>query len=121
MLEMFLDDENWFPVVTPFTAFVALAFVAIACRQRVPAALIVGRALGVFFGLWIGIMGTGHLFAVTTKMILGILPPRIDPWFALPFGFAIAIPGWCLAWLGSRSLWRGPSVGSSLGPNMVGT
>ena len=106
MLEKLLDGKNWFPVVTPLTAFVALAFVAVACHRRVPATLIVGGAFGVFVGLFIGILATGHLFAVTTKMMLGILPPRIDPWFALPFGFAMAVPGWGLAWLGSRSLWR---------------
>ena len=104
MLEMLLDAENWFPVVTPLTAVVALTFVALACRRAVPAVLIVGGAFGVFFGLWLGIMGSGHLFAVTTKMVLGILPPRINPWVALPFGFAMAIPGWGLAWLSSRSL-----------------
>jgi hypothetical protein len=97
MLEVLLKDENWFPVVTPVTAFVAIAFLAIARRRRVPARWIIVGALNLFFGLWIGIMGTGHLFAVTTKMILGILPPNIHPWVALPFGLAIAIPGWWLA------------------------
>ena len=106
MLEKLLDGNNWFPVVIPLTAVVALAFVAIACRRRVPAVLIVGGAFGVFVGLFIGILATGHVFAITTKMTLGILPPRIDPWFALPFGFAMAIPGWSLAWLASRPLWR---------------
>jgi hypothetical protein len=105
MLEKLLDGKNWFPVVTPLTALVALAFVAIACRRRVRATLIVGGAFGVFVGLFIGILATGHVFAITTKMMLGILPLRIDPWFALPFGFAMAIPGYGLAWLGSRSLW----------------
>jgi hypothetical protein len=106
MLEKLLDGKNWFPVVTPLTVVVALTFVAIACRRRVRATMIVGGALGVFVGLFVGVLATGHVFAITTKMMLGILPPRIDPWFALPFGFALAIPGWSLAWLASRSLWR---------------
>lgn len=109
MLEMLLDGKNWFPVVTPLTAFVALAFVTLACRRHVPATVIVGGAFGVFVGLLIGILATGHVFAITTKIMLGILPPRIDPWFALPFGFAMAIPGYGLAWLASRSLWSGDS------------
>jgi hypothetical protein len=112
MLEKLLDGNNWFPVVTPLTALVALAFVAIAYRRRVRAVLIVGGAFGVFVGLFIGILATGHVFAITTKMMLGILPPRIDPWFALPFGFAMAIPGYGLAWLASRSLWSS-DVGAS--------
>jgi hypothetical protein len=105
MLAKLLDGNNWFPVVTPLTAFIALAFVAIACRRRVRATLIVGGAFGVFVGLFVGILATGHVFAITTKMMLGILPPRIDPWLALPFGFAMAIPGYGLAWLASRPLW----------------
>jgi hypothetical protein len=105
MLEKLLDGKNWFPVVIPLTAVVALAFVAMACRRRVPAVLVVGGAFGVFVGLFVGILATGHVFAITTKMMLGILPPRIDPWFALPFGFSMAIPGYGLTWLASRSLW----------------
>lgn len=105
MLETLLDGKNWFPVVAPLTTFVALSFVARACRQRVPTTLIVLGAFGVLVGLFVGIMATGHVFAITTKMMLGILPPRIDPWFALPFGFALAIPGYGLAWLASRALW----------------
>jgi hypothetical protein len=105
MLEKLLDGKNWFPVVTPLTVLVALAFVALACRQRVRATLIVAGAFGVFAGLLIGILATGHVFGITTKMALGSLPPRIDPWFALPFGFAMAIPGYSLAWLATRSLW----------------
>ena len=57
---------------------------------------VVTSALCLFWGLWIGIMGTGHLFAVTTKSVLGALPPKIHLWFAIPFGFAMAIPGWWL-------------------------
>lgn len=105
MLETLLDGKNWIPVVTPLTASVALAFVALARCRRVPAMLIIGGAVGVFVGLFVGILATGHVFAITTKMMLGILPPGIDPWFALPFGFALAIPGYGLAWLASRSLW----------------
>jgi len=56
MLEMLLDDKNWFPVVTPLATFFALAFAALAWRQRVPAIVIVGGVFGVFFGLWIGII-----------------------------------------------------------------
>ena len=58
------------------------------------------------------ILATGHVFAITTKMMLGTLPHRIDPWFALPFGLAMAIPGYGLAWLASRSLWCG-AMGAS--------
>jgi hypothetical protein len=34
MLETLLDGKNRFPVVTPTTAFAAIAFVDLACRQH---------------------------------------------------------------------------------------
>jgi hypothetical protein len=34
MLETLLDGKNWFPVVIPLTAFVALAFVALWLASR---------------------------------------------------------------------------------------
>ena len=37
MLEALLDAENWFPVVTPLAPLVALPFLAVAVRRRVPA------------------------------------------------------------------------------------
>ncbi len=106
ILDALLNDENWFPVVTPTSALVVLVFVAVARRRRVPARWIIAGALNLFFGLWIGSMGTGHLFAVTTKMILGILPPNIQPWVAIPFGFAMVVPGWWLT-VRIRGLVRG--------------
>ena len=57
----------------------------------------------------IGILGIGHLFAVTTKTLLGILPPHIHLWFAIPFGFALTVPAWWLT-MEVRGLVRENSV-----------
>ena len=99
VLQLLLNDENWFPVVTLLAALVVLGFVMVARRRQVPTRAIITSGLNLFFGLWIGIMSTGHLFAVTTKTVLGILRSDIRPWVAIPFGFAIAVPGW---WLTAR-------------------
>ena len=96
VLHLLLNDENWFPVVTPGAALVVLGFVVVARRRQVPTRAIITSGLNLFFGLWIAIMGTGHLFAVTTKIVLGILRPDIRPWVAISFGFAIAVAGWWL-------------------------
>ena len=96
MLQLLLNDENWFPVVTPVAALVVLGFVVVARRRQIPTRAIITSGLNLFFGLWIAIMGTGHLFAVTTKIVLGILRPDIRPWVAISFGFAIAVAGWWL-------------------------
>jgi hypothetical protein len=79
MLEILIEDENWF----------------------------VGAVIS-FFSLWVAILGTGHLFAVTTKMMPGILSPRIQPPLALSIGFAIAVPGWLLTARGMLLLRRPP-------------
>lgn len=96
ILQALLADDNWFPVVTPICLLAVAVFVVLARRRRVPGRLIAVSALNLFFGLWIGIMGAGHLFGVTTKAALGVLPPNIRLWIAIPFGFAIAVPGWWL-------------------------
>ncbi len=102
ILEALLADDNWFPVVTPICLLAVAVFVVLARRRRVPGRLVAVSALNLFFGLWIGIMGTGHLFGVTAKLLLGILPPAIRLWIAFPFGFAIAVPGWWLVTLVRR-------------------
>ena len=102
ILEALLADDNWFPVVTPICLLAVAVFIGLGLSRRVPGRLIAVSALNLFFGLWIGIMGTGHLFGVTAKLLLGILPPAIRLWIAFPFGFAIAIPGWWLVTLVKR-------------------
>lgn len=96
LLEALLKDDNWFPVVTPLCLLAVVAFISWARRRRVPTKAILNSSLNLFFGLWIGIMGAGHLFGVTAKAALGILPPNIRLWIAIPFGLAIAVPGWWL-------------------------
>ncbi len=106
ILKALLADDNWFPVVTPICLLAVSIFVVLARIKGIPGRLIAVSALNLFFGLWIGIMGSGHLFGVTAKLLLGILPPAIRLWIALPFGFAIALPGWWLVTL-VRGLMRG--------------
>ena len=96
VLQLLLNDENWFPVVTPLAILVVLGFVILARGRHVPTRAIITSGLNLFFGLWIAIMGTGHRFAVATKTVLGILRPDIRSWIAIPFGLAIAAPGWFL-------------------------
>ena len=96
MLPALLDDENWFPVITPLALLVVIGFVVVARRRGIPARVITASAFNLFFGVWIGIMGAGHLFAVSTKAVLGILPPNIHLWIALPLGLTITVPGWLL-------------------------
>jgi hypothetical protein len=58
------------------------------------------RAMNLFYGTMIGTMGSGHLLAVTIKVVQGTLVP--SPWLMYPLGLVLAIPGW---WLAARA-WR---------------
>lgn len=96
MLNLLLRDGLWFFSATGIGLLSAIGLVVIGRREHVPTGVTITAALNLFFGVWIGIMGTGHLFAVTTKALLGALRPDINLWFAIPFGLAMAVPGWWL-------------------------
>jgi hypothetical protein len=96
MLDLLLRESLWFFSATGVSVLSAIGLVVIGRRQHAPIGVAVTAALNLLFGLWIGIMGAGHLFAVTTKALLGILRPDINLWFAIPFGLAMAVPGWWL-------------------------
>lgn len=99
MLQLLLDEEFWLLVATAAGVLAAAAVFVAGWRRTLSKRLVIATSLNAFFGLWIGLMGTGHLLAVTTKAILGTLPPTTHLWTAIPFGFAIAVPGW---WLVAR-------------------
>ena len=96
MLDVFLKEEPWLLLATTLGLIAVLALIIRLRRQQLSTRATITSALNLFFGLWIGIMGAGHLFAVTSKSLLGTLPPNIHLWIAIPFGFAIAVPGWWL-------------------------
>jgi hypothetical protein len=96
-----LTESNWMP------AAMALAFIAVAVRLRadgpaVPARLRTLRGLTLFYGVMIGIMGTGHLLAVSIKAAQGTLEG--SPWFLYTLGLSLAVPAW---WLVAEALGAG--------------
>ncbi len=96
MLDLFLKDRTWLYMATPAALIGAAAVVAHARRRRLGRLTACLGAVHLFWALWIGIMGAGHIFAVTTMTLLGSLPASANPWFAIPYGFAISLPGWWL-------------------------
>lgn len=106
MLDILLKEENWFLAALVLGLVGAMALVTAERRRQITSWTLATSACNLFFGVFIGIAGLGHLFAVTTKIALGTLPPDIRLWFAIPFGFALAGPAW---WLASetRGLVRG--------------
>lgn len=96
MLNILLNEDIWFPAAA-LIGLVATAVLIIQSRRRqVAGRAIAAAACSLFFGVLIGVLGIGHLFAVTTKASLGVLPAGINLWFAIPFGVALAGPAWWL-------------------------
>ncbi len=96
MLEVILKDETWLAVATSLGLLAILAMILRQRRQQRSKWTIVAGALNLFLGLWIGIMGLGHLVAVTIRAVQGTLPASVHLWIAIPLGFALAVPGWWL-------------------------
>ena len=96
MLDLILKEDVWFAFATSVGLVAILALIAHQRQQQRSKWTIAAAALNLFFGLWIGIMGIGHLVAVTIKAVLGTLPANVHLWIAIPLGFALAVPGWWL-------------------------
>ena len=109
MMDILLKEGTWFLVALLASLFSALVLIALERRRQVAKTPLAIGACNLFFGVLIGIAGIGHLFGVTTKAALGILPPNISLWFAIPFGFALAGPAWWLTFQ-TRGLVKEQSV-----------
>lgn len=96
-MDILLKDDNWFLPAALISLIAAIVLIIRVRRRQVAGRPTVTGACNLFFAMLIGILGSGHLFAVTTKAVLGTLPPEIHLWFAIPFGFALAGPAWWLA------------------------
>lgn len=109
MLNILLNEDLWFPAAALIGLVATAVLIVKGWRRHVQGRVIAAAACSLFFGLLIGVLGIDHLFAVTTKALLGILPPGINLWFAIPFGVALAGPAWWLT-LQVRSLLRADHV-----------
>ena len=99
--ELILTEQYWMP------AAMAVAFIAVAARVRADrhtasTRLRSFRALTLFYGVMIGIMGSGHLIAVSLKAAQGTL--QGSPWFLYTLGLSLAVPAW---WLAAEALRAG--------------
>ncbi len=109
MIDILLKEETWLLFALGVSLFAAVVLIAVELRRQVARRTVATGACNLFFGVLIGIAGIGHLFGVTTKAVLGILPPNISLWFAIPFGFALAGPAWWLTFQ-TRGLVREHSI-----------
>ena len=99
MVAFLLRASSWFFAATAAALLALVILIVRGRRRQAPWMTLVPAALSLFWGLWFGIMATGHLTAVTIKLVLGILPARIHLWIAYPVGVVMFVPAW---WLVSR-------------------
>ena len=102
IIELLLRESAWLPVAM-LSSFVAVgALAASQRRQNLTRRARVLSAMNLFYGCMIGVMGCGHLLAVTVKALQGTLGGGL--WWLLSLGFALALPA---GWLALRAA-RGP-------------
>ena len=106
MIDLLLNEGSWFDVAVTIAAL-GLMWPLLARRgQPIPPDVRLIHGVILFLGFYIGIMGLGHLVAVTAKMVLGTLPPDSNLWRLFRIGFMIAVPAWLVVALTVRSMRR---------------
>jgi hypothetical protein len=122
MIDLLKTEVVWFPSAIVI-AFITTAILIAAYRRRgVERRPTITRALNVFYGCVIGIMGTGHILVVTIMALEGTLSNGVR-WFLYPLGAVLAVPAWilvasttprrmamCNAWLAIALIVQGPSA-----------
>ena len=90
-----LDEGKW---LTLSMVLALLGATVLLLRQRheaVPIRRRILAAMTLFFGVTIGTMASGHLLAVTAKLVQGTLEGPVPVFYAV--GVALAVPSWWLA------------------------
>ena len=94
LLALLLDESKWLAAAMLAALLAALAWIRRRSRARSLDRLAVLGAMNRFYGCMIGVMGLGHLLAVTLVVLRGTLQGSL--WFLYPLGLALAVPAWLL-------------------------
>jgi hypothetical protein len=92
ILELVRDESKWLPAAM-LAAFLS-AWAWIRAREHGLERAVILGAMNRFYGCMLGVMGLGHLLAITAAGQQGEL--RGSPWVLYPIGLAIAVPAWLL-------------------------
>lgn len=93
VVDVVLMEDAWFPAAA-LIALIAVAGLILRYRRKaIPKQVTVVCALNLFYGTLVGVLGVGHLLAVSITTAMGTSTGR---WFLFPLGFGIAVPGWLL-------------------------
>lgn len=112
LLDVVLNEDLWFPAAAVVALLATAGLVLRHRAKRIARTATLVCGLNLFYGLLIGILGVGHLLAVSIKTAAGTLPASTSRWFIFPLGLALAVPAWWLAASVTglcdrrRSVWR---------------
>lgn len=88
LLALIIDEAKWLPVAMGIAAVTVGMLVA---RHRTgERAHLVMAGMNLFAGVMLAVMGTGHMLAVTTKLLQGTLEG--SPAVLYPIGVAVLVP-----------------------------
>jgi len=100
LLDAILTESRWLAVaMAAATLGVALSFWRTRGSNRDRGSVL--SAMHLFYGLMIGVMGFGHLLAVSLELLLG-QGLRTTPLLLYPIGLVLALPAGALALRGWR-------------------
>ena len=91
MIELLLDATLWFPAALVIATALTAVQLFRAAKRGTSRRVATLAALHIYYGCVIGVMGTGHLVAVTIRAVQGTLAEGVT-WPLYPLGFALAIP-----------------------------
>jgi hypothetical protein len=91
VIELLLNAALWFPAALVLATAATAVQRARAAKRGTPRRIATLAALHTCYGCVIGVMGTGHLVAVTIRAVQGTLAQGVT-WPLYPLGFALAIP-----------------------------
>jgi hypothetical protein len=89
---LIVAENKWLPLAMTAAAVSVAILIARHRRSGIEATRLVMAAMNLFAGVMLATMGTGHMLAVTTKLLFGTLEG--SPLVLYPIGVAVLVPSW---------------------------
>jgi hypothetical protein len=89
---LIVAENKWLPLAMTVAAVSVSILIARQRGSAVPRSRLVMPAMNLFAGVMLATMGTGHVLAVTTKLLFGTLEG--SPLVLYPIGVAVLVPSW---------------------------
>jgi hypothetical protein len=108
MMDLLLDGVVWFRAAIVIAVAAVIALAVAWSRRGAPRRLVIAASLHLSHACLFGLMGLGHLVAVSIEMARGTLEG--SPWLLYPLGLALFVPAALIAATAPRLRTAGPSA-----------